>query len=239
MKTIGLIGGISWESSAVYYNLINQRTKSLLGGFHSCKCILLSVDFAEVEKLQMADDWPALDALMIDAGQRLEKAGADLILICANTMHLCAPAMQEQVSIPIVHIAEVTADAILEQGLSRVGLLGTRFTMEKDFFRHILEAKGIEVLIPDTTDRREVHRIIYEELVQGKILDGSRQVYQDVIAKLAEGGAEGVILGCTEIPLLISDHDVEISTFNTTQLHAERAVEFAVQEHSPAVVSQG
>lgn len=228
MKTIGLIGGISWESSAVYYQLINQRTKALLGGFHSSKSILFSVDFAAVEKLQMADDWPALDRLMIDAGQRLEKAGADLILICANTMHLCAPAMREQLSIPILHIAEVTAEAIQSQGLNTVGLLGTRFTMEKDFFRDILEARGIRVLVPETEERQEVHRVIYEELVQGKILDTSRERYQEVIRNLADRGAEGVILGCTEIPLLISDEDVDIPTFNTTSLHATRAVEMAV-----------
>lgn len=228
MKTIGLIGGISWESSAVYYQLLNKKTKTLLGGFHSSKCILFSVDFAEVEKLQMVDDWSALDAMMIDAGQRLEKAGADFIMIGANTMHLCAPAMREQLSIPILHIAEITADEILKQGLAKVGLLGTRFTMEKDFFRNILEEKGIEVIVPDAEDREDVNRIIYEELVQGKILDSSRKTYQKVIAALAANGAQGVILGCTEIPLLIAEKDVDLPTFNTTLLHAERAVAFAI-----------
>lgn len=229
MKTIGLIGGISWESSAVYYELINQRTKALLGGFHSCKCLLWSVDFAEVEKLQMEDNWEALDNMLVDIGQRLEKAGADLILICANTMHLCAPAMREHLSIPILHIAEVTAAEIRRQGLNSVGLLGTRFTMEKDFFRNILEENGIEVLIPTDDDRREVHRIIYEELVQGKILEGSRQTYQRVIQRLGDRGAQGVILGCTEIPLLIADDDVDLPTFNTTRLHADCAVDEALK----------
>lgn len=228
MKTIGLIGGISWQSSAIYYQLLNQHTQALLGGFHSSKCILLSVDFAEIEHHQMSDNWPALDRLMVDAGQRLEKAGADLILICANTMHLCAPAMREALSVPILHIAEVTARAILEKGLSKVALLGTRFTMEKDFFRNILEAHDIEAIIPGEEDRAEIHRIIYSELVYGKIHNESRRIYERIIGKLADRGAEGVILGCTEIPLLISDEHVEIPTFNTTQLHAERAVEMAV-----------
>lgn len=230
MKTIGLIGGISWESSAVYYQLINQKTKVLLGGFHSSKCILFSVDFAEVEKLQMVDDWPALDKLMIDAGQRLEKAGADLILICANTMHLCAPAMRKHLTIPILHIAELTAQAIQDQGLQAVGLLGTRFTMEKDFFRQILEERGIKVLVPEAEDRQEVHRVIYEELVQGQIVDTSRENYQKIIQRLADRGAEGVILGCTEIPLLIAEGDVNIPTFNTTKLHAELAAEWAIND---------
>lgn len=228
MKTIGLIGGISWESSAIYYNLLNQLTKQQLGASHSSRCLLLSLDFADVKRYQMGDDWPALDALMIDAGRRLEAAGADLILICANTMHLCEPAMRRQLSVPILHIAEVTAQAILDQGLNRVGLLGTRFTMEKDFFRLILQKRDIDVLIPTDEERKEVNRVIYEELVQGTILESSRDTYRAVIENLQSRGAEGVILGCTEIPMLISDTDVDIPTFNTTRLHAARAVAWAV-----------
>lgn len=228
MKTIGLIGGMSWESSVVYYQLINQHVKKLLGGFHSCRSLMLSVDFAKIERLQSVGDWAALDKLMVEAAQQLERGGADLVLICANTMHLCVPAVRKNVSIPILHIAEVTAGEIRRQGLSKVGLLGTRYTMEKDFFKDILIEQGIAVLIPEADGRKEVHRIIYEELVQGKILDASRRYYQQIIRDLAGRGAEGVILGCTEIPLLISEEDVAIPTVNTTRLHAERAVEWAL-----------
>ena len=225
MKTLGLIGGMSWESSAVYYQLINQLVKEKLGGFHSCKCLMYSVDFAEVETLQHQGDWARLDAQMADAAQRLERGGADLIVLCTNTMHQCANAILKAVDVPFLHIADATAEAIMESGLQRVGLLGTRFTMERDFYKGRLQDRhGIEVLIPNEEERAAVHRIIYEELVMGDIRPASRTVYQKVVSNLQDQGVEGIVLGCTEIPLLIGADDVSLPVFDTTQIHAQKAV---------------
>ncbi len=229
MKTIGLIGGMSWESSAVYYEVINLKVRESLGGFHSCKSIMLTVDFAEIETLQHQGEWDKLDRMMADAAFQLEKAGSDIIVLCTNTMHLCSPAIIENISIPFLHIAEATGLAIIQKGITKVALPGTRFTMEKDFYKTFLNEKfGIEVIIPDLSGIEEVHRIIYTELVHGKIKDDSREIYKSIIADLERRGAQGVILGCTEIPLLISDADVNIPTFDTSTIHAEKAVAWAL-----------
>lgn len=231
MKTIGLIGGMSWESSKLYYELINQKVKAELGGFHSCKSILYTVDFEEIHRLQGEGDWATLDRIMANAAQNLEKAGADIILICANTMHLCSEAITNSVDIPLLHIAEATGQAILAKGLKKIILLGTKFTMEKDFYKDLLTNKfGIEVLIPTAEERAYIHEVIYGELVHGKFTDASREGYKKIIQNLAKQGAEGVILGCTEIPLLIKPADVTIPTFNTTKIHAEQAVAWALSE---------
>ncbi|HPE77531.1 MAG TPA: aspartate/glutamate racemase family protein [Draconibacterium sp.] len=230
MKTIGLIGGMSWESSAVYYSLINRKVKEKLGGFHSCKSILITVDFAEIQRLQHIEDWKSLDEIMINSAKQLETAGADIIILCTNTMHLCSPAIIKNISIPFLHIAEATGSKIAEAGLKKVALLGTRFTMEKDFYKlYIFKNFGIEVIIPTETERDYIHHAIYNELVQGEILDESRNGFQQIIANLEKLGAEGVILGCTEIPLLISATDVNIPVFDTTAIHAEKAVEWALK----------
>ncbi len=231
MKTIGLIGGMSWESSAVYYELINQKVKEVLGGFHSCKNVMVTVDFAEVEKLQHDGNWDALDKMMATAAKQLELAGADVVILCTNTMHLCTEAIKSAISIPFLHIAEVTAQEITKQQLKKVALLGTKFTMEKDFYKDILIKKyGIEVLIPSEEERTKVHNIIYNELVHGQIKDTSRETYKTIIKNLEKRGAQGVILGCTEIPLLISDTDVAIPVFDTTKIHAEKAVEWVLNK---------
>ena len=229
MKIIGLIGGMSWESSLEYYRIVNEKTKALLGGFSSSKCLMYSVDFAEIEDLQHKDDWDKLNKLMSNAAERLFKGGAEIIVLCTNTMHLCSEAITDAVPIPFLHIAEATGQAIVKEGLKKVGLLGTKFTMEKDFYKTLLKDKfNIETIIPDADDREKVHQIIYGELVLGKIKDESRAIYVDIIKKLQNNGAEGVVLGCTEIPLLISPKDVEIPTFDTSKIHAEKAVEWAV-----------
>lgn len=229
MKTIGLIGGMSWESSAVYYDLVNKKVREILGGFHSCKNIMVTVDFAEIEKLQHLGAWKELDKMMAAAAHQLEAAGADIVVLCTNTMHLCTPAILENINIPFLHIAEACGLEIAKKKLKKVALLGTKFTMEKDFYKkYISENFGIEVIIPNEDDRIEIHRIIYTQLVHGKILDESREIYKRIIAGLEKQGAEGVILGCTEIPLLISDLDVNIPIFDTTSIHAEKAVEWAL-----------
>lgn len=230
MKKIGLIGGMSWESSLVYYQIINEKVRELLGGFHSAKCVMESVDFAEIEKLQHQNDWVALNGLMSSAAKNLENAKADLIVLCTNTMHLCSAAIKDGIDIPFLHIAEATGEKIKEQQLQKVLLLGTKFTMEKDFFRDILNNDfGIEVIIPNESDRDIVHQIIYKELVHGKITSASKEAYQRIIKTAISTGAQGVILGCTEIPLLIHSGDVAIPTFDTTRIHAESAVEFALR----------
>ncbi len=230
MKTIGIIGGMSWESSTVYYQLMNQKIKELLGGFHSCKLILWSVDFAEVEQLQRDGNWIKLDELMVKVAHKLELAGAEIILVGTNTMHLCAPAIEAKISVPFLHIAEATAQIIQKTGFKKVALLGTKFTMEKDFYKDIIQKKyGIEILIPTKDERDIIHQIIYKELVQGKIKPESKQKYIDIIKNLHEKGAEGVILGCTEIPLLIQAEDVPIPIFDTTKIHAEKAIEWALE----------
>ncbi|KAA3638012.1 MAG: aspartate/glutamate racemase family protein [Bacteroidetes bacterium] len=230
MQTIGLIGGMSWESSLEYYRILNEKVKDLLGGFSSCKCLMYSVDFAEIETLQHKDEWAQLDKLMADAAVRLYKGGADMIVLCTNTMHLCSEAIVQSVPIPFLHIAEATGEEIVKHNLKKVGLLGTNFTMTKDFYKEVLTDKyGIETIIPNEQDREQIHRIIYEELVLGKILPESRETYKAIIKRLQDNGAEGIILGCTEIPLLISKNDVDLPIFDTTRIHAEKAVEWAMR----------
>ncbi len=231
MKTIGLIGGMSWESSTEYYKLVNRKVKEMLGGFHSCQSIMLTVDFDEIVKLQHEGNWETLDKHMVAAAKQLEAAGADIIVLCTNTMHLCAPAILESINIPFLHIADATGQAIVEKSISKVALLGTRFTMEKDFYKQFLnDIFEIEVLVPNDEEMDLIHNIIYKELVQGDINDESREIYKTIINRLEQEGAQGVILGCTEIPLLISDADVNIPTFDTTRIHAEKAVEWALEE---------
>ena len=230
MKTLGLIGGMSWESSIDYYKLINEKTRAMSGGHHSCKSLLYTVDFDDIVKLQHEERWQELDVMMADAAKLLEDAGADLIILCTNTMHLCTPAIRARISIPFLHIAEATGQAITERQLKKVGLLGTKFTMEKDFYKAVLQEKfSIEIIIPEEEERTQIHRIIYDELVHGIIKHESREVYKKIIRNLQHSGAEGVILGCTEIPLLISNADVNIPTFNTTHLHAWKAVEWLLK----------
>jgi len=229
MKTIGLIGGMSWESSSMYYTLINERVRDLLGGFHSAKCVMVSVNFAEIEKLQHKNDWNSLNKLMVAHAQQLENAGADLLILCTNTMHLCSNAIIKNTSIPFLHIAKATGEKIREQKLKKVALLGTKFTMEKDFYKKILSTYKIDVLIPTKKDRETVHQIIYKELVHGNITNNAKEAYKKVIQSLEDRGAEGVILGCTEIPLLIKPNDVNIPIFNTTKIHAESAVAMALK----------
>lgn len=229
MKTVGFIGGMSWESSVVYYDLANRKVRELLGGFHSCRNIMYTVDFDEIQRLQHQDKWAELDAIMADAAKRLELAGADIIVLCTNTMHLCEKAIRNSITGPFLHIAEATGMEIAAKDISTIALLGTKFTMEKNFYKGYLKDKfGMKVLTPNEEDRNIVHSIIYGELVQGQIKDDSRQKFVEIITKLQQQGAQGVILGCTEIPLLISDADVNIPTFNTTKIHAEKAVEWAV-----------
>jgi len=231
MKTIGLIGGMSWESSLEYYRTVNERTKAVLGDFSSCKCLMYSVDFAEIEALQHNNDWAALNDLMAEAATKLYKGGADIVVLCTNTMHLCSEAIQGAVPIPFLHIAEAAGEKIQQHQLKKVGLLGTKFTMEKDFYKKaLLENYGIETLIPSEEEREEIHRVIYKELVLGTIKDESRELFKEAIRHLQQRGAEGVILGCTEIPLLIAQADVEIPVFDTTRIHAEKAVDWATAE---------
>lgn len=231
MKTIGLLGGMSWESSLEYYRIINETVKKRLGSLHSAQCLMFSVDFAEIESLQHAGEWDELTHQMIAAVHRLERGGADFTVICTNTMHRMADEIDAATSIPLLHIADAAAEAVSRAGLIKVGLLGTRFTMEGEFYRKRLEQKhNLQVIIPEEVDRQEIHRIIYEELVQGQVLESSRKVYQKIIERLQDKGTQGVILGCTEIPLLIRPSDVNIPVFDTTRIHAEAAVAWALSE---------
>ena len=230
MKTIGLLGGMSWESTLEYYRIINQTVKARLGGSHSAQCLLYSVDFSEIEPLQHAGQWEELTQLMIAAVRRLEQGGADCLVICTNTMHRMAEEIQAATPLPLIHIADTTAQAIKAQGLQTVGLLGTRFTMEGDFYRGRLEQEhGLTVLIPDDAGREIVHRVIYDELIHGIIQEKSRRAYLNVVAGLTAAGAQGVILGCTEISLLVKQTDVDIPVFDTTALHAQAAVDWALK----------
>lgn len=232
MKTIGLIGGMSWESSLEYYKIINETTKNKLGGLHSAKSLMFSFDFHEIEELQNKGDWQSATEMMIKAAGDLEKGGAEMLLICTNTMHKMADEVAASVSIPLLHIADTTAQVIRAQGLKKVALLGTKFTMEEDFYKGRLEERyGIAVVVPDETDRQIIHDIIYSELCLGEIKETSRQSYLSIIKKLEAAGAEGVILGCTEIPLLVKQADVDIPVFDTTRIHAEAAVEFALKDN--------
>lgn len=229
MKTIGLLGGMSWESSLEYYRIINQAVKRRLGGLHSARCLMVSYDFAEIEALQHAEAWGKLTLKMIDGVRRLKAGKADFLVICTNTMHRMADEIEAATGMPLLHIADATAEAIKAQGLETVGLLGTQFTMTGDFYRERLkEHHGIQVLIPGAGDRKAVHRIIYDELVLGRIRKESRDKFKDVITWLESQGAQGVILGCTEIPLLVKQEDVDIPIFDTTTLHAEAAVNWAL-----------
>jgi aspartate racemase len=231
MKMIGLLGGMSWESSAEYYRLVNEQAKARLGGLHSARCVLYSVDFAEIEQLQQQGDWDTAGEVLAQAAHQLEQAGAELLVVCTNTMHRVAAAIQKRIAIPLLHIADPTAEAIIEAKIRTVGLLGTRFTMEQDFYRgRLVERYHLNVLIPDAPDRETIHRIIYEELCLGQILPASRAAYQTVIGRLVEAGAEGIILGCTEIGLLISEQDSPVPLFDTTRLHAAAAVAMALAE---------
>ncbi|BCM81737.1 aspartate/glutamate racemase family protein [Methylobacterium indicum] len=228
-KVIGLIGGMSWESSAEYYRIVNETVRARLGSLRSARCLMWSFDFGEIEALQHAGRWDEATAALIDAARRLERGGADVVLICTNTMHRMADEVQAAIGLPLLHIADPTAARIRAAGLSRVGLLGTAFTMEQDFYKGRLATRhGLDVLVPEAEDRAEVHRVIYEELVQGRALPASRAAYRAVIARLVERGAQAIILGCTEIMLLVRPEDSPVPLFDTTALHAEAAVDWAL-----------
>lgn len=229
MRTIGLVGGMSWESTLEYYRIINQRVKEKAGGFHSAKIVLYSVDFQEVESRQHEGRWEELTVLMIDAAQRVERAGAELLVICTNTMHMMADRVQNSIRIPLLHIADVTAEAVKSRSLARVGLLGTRFTMEQDFYKGRLRKRhGLEVMIPEEKDRELIHAILYDELCLGQIKEKSKKIFQEIISRLKDGGAQGIILGCTEIPLLVKQEDYEIPLFDTTAIHARAAADYSL-----------
>lgn len=229
LKTIGLIGGMSWESSVEYYKIINETIKNKLGGLHSAKFIMYSVDFHEIDILQREDRWDKLTDIMIEAATKLKAGGADFILIGANTMHITAKAVEEKVGIKVLHIAEVTAEEIIKENMKKVGLLGTKYTMEGDFYKKILKEKyNIDVVIPSEDEREVVHQIIFNELCRGEIKKASKDRYIAIINNLVENGAEGVILGCTEIPLLIKQADTSIKVFDTTTIHAIASVEYSL-----------
>jgi aspartate racemase len=231
MKTIGLIGGMSWESTVPYYRIINETVRERLGGFHSAKLVLYSVDFHEIELLQSSGAWDESGQMLAQAARSLEAAGADLLVLCTNTMHKVADAIENAVKIPLFHIADPTAQEIKQAGLTKVGLLGTRFTMEQDFYRgRLRERHHLDVLIPDDADREVVHRVIYEELVLGLVRDSSRAEYRRIIHRLVEQGAQGVILGCTEISMLVGPSDSPVPLFDTTSLHARKAADWALGE---------
>ena len=230
MKTIGLIGGMSWESSIEYYRIINEAVKAKLGGLHSAKSIMVSVDFAEVEILQHKGKWTEAARMMVDAAQSLENGGADFIVICTNTMHKAADEIQANVKIPLLHIADATAQLVKDSGIQTIGLLGTRFTMEEEFYKGRLSQKyGLKVIIPNAQEREIVHRVIYDELVIGEIRQHSKVQYIGIIEQMVNQGAEGIILGCTEIGLLIHEQDCRVPLFDTTRIHAEAAVEYALK----------
>ena len=231
MKTIGLIGGMSWESSIEYYRIINETAKKMLGGLHSAKSLMVTVDFAEIEKLQHEDRWDDAAKILVKCAQDLERGGADLIVLCTNTMHKLADQIIANTNIPFLHIADATAEKIAAVGIKKIGLLGTRFTMEHDFYKVRLSQNfGLEVLIPEESDRDIVHRVIYEELVQGKIVDSSREEYKRIMKWLISQGAEGIILGCTEIELLVKQADSPAPLFPTTSIHAVAAVGMALRD---------
>lgn len=231
MKTIGLLGGMSWESSLEYYRLINQGVKARLGGFHSAEILLYSVDFAEIERLQHINDWARLADILVAAGQALQRGGADCLVLCTNTMHKLAPELQQTLAMPMLHIADATANAVKAANINTVGLLGTRFTMEETFYAgRLRDQYGLNVLVPDAEEREQVHQVIFQELCQGQILPTSRETYQNIIRHLAQNGAQGIILGCTEIGLLLKADDCDLPLFDTTLLHAQAAVDFALDD---------
>jgi len=229
MKTIGLIGGMSWESTASYYRLVNEGVQQALGGLHSAQILLDSVDFAPIERMQADGDWDGAGALLAHAARALEAGGADFLLVCTNTMHKVAPAIEAAVQLPLLHIADPTAEAIKRAGYARIGLLGTRFTMEDDFYvGRLRERHGLEVLVPNLAEREVIHRVIYDELCLGRLVDASRDAYRQIMAGLVERGAEAIILGCTEISLLVEQRDSAVPLFDTTSLHARAAVAWAL-----------
>jgi aspartate racemase len=228
MRKIGLLGGMSWESTALYYRLLNEDVRDRLGGFHSARLVMASVDFAPIEAMQVAGDWEGAGALLAEEARSLEAAGAECLVLCTNTMHRVADAIEVAVGIPLLHLADVTADAVRDAGLERVALLGTRFTMEQPFYADRLRSHGLQVLVPDEADRTRVHDVIYDELVLGVVRDESRAAYVDVVRRLVDSRADGVVLGCTEIELLIGPDDVDVPVFATTALHARAAVDFAL-----------
>lgn len=228
MKTIGMLGGMSWESTALYYRLVNERVRDRLGGFHSARVLVDSLDFAEVQALQAASDWRAAGRILADHARRLQAGGADLLILCTNTMHKVIEDLERAVDVPVLHIADAVAVAVTASGISRVGLLGTAFTMEQDFYRTRLEGHGIDVVLPGAEDRALVHRVIFEELVQGVTTSESRAAYRAVVERLVERGAEGVVLGCTEIELLVTPEDSPVPVFPTAAIHADAAVDAAL-----------
>jgi len=233
MKTIGLIGGMSWESTSLYYQLINRAVSARLGGLHSAQVLMYSVDFHEIEELQRTDRWQEAGARLAEIAQTLERGGADFIVLCTNTMHIVAEAITAAVRIPLLHIADPTADAIIKVGLQSVGLLGTRFTMEGGFYRERLEQRGLRVYTPNAADRDIIHRVIYDELCLGKVNDASRQQYRRIIESLRDAGAESMIFGCTEIGMLVGPADASVPTFDTTEIHALAAAAQATSDRTP------
>ena len=231
MRTIGLLGGMSWESSLEYYRIINESVRRRLGGLHSAECVLYSLDFECVEELQHSDQWDRLEIILAECAAKLEAGGAEVLLICSNTMHLIADAIQNRIDIPLLHITDTAADRIKIGGMRKIGLLGTRFTMEREFYRERLKLKhGLEVVTPDDADRERIHEVIYTELCMGKIEEASREAFRRIIEGMVRDGAEGIVLGCTEIPLLLSVADSSVPLFDTTRLHAEAAVDFALDK---------
>ena len=228
LKTIGLIGGMSWESTVTYYKIINETVKEKLGGLHSAKCILYSVDFQEIEECQANGNWEKSGEILGEAANNLEKAGADFIVICTNTMHKVINQIKEKISIPILHIAEMTAEKILEKGLKNIALLGTKYTMEQDFYKSKLIEKGINVIIPDKNDIEIINKVIYDELCLGTINSNSKKKFLEIVDKLRSKGAEGIILGCTEIGLLIKNEDTDVPLFDTAVIHAEEAAIYSI-----------
>ena len=229
LKTIGLIGGMSWESTATYYKIINETVKEKLGGLHSAKCILYSVDFQEIEECQANGNWEKSGEILGEATYNLEKAGADFIVICTNTMHKVVNQVKEKISVPILHIAEMTAEKILEKGLKNIALLGTKYTMEQDFYKSKLIEKGINVIIPDKNDIETINEVIYDELCLGTINFNSKKKFLEIVDKLRSKGAEGIILGCTEIGLLIKNEDTDVPLFDTAIIHAEQAAMYSIK----------
>lgn len=230
MKTIGLLGGMSWESTSLYYRLINEETKRRLGGLHSARIAMVSLDFQDIETLQMQDDWDGAADILIDAARRVERAGADFLLICTNTMHKVADQVANAIDIPLLHLADATAERITEAGIETVGLLGTRFTMEHDFYKGRLEQHGINVLTPGAEGRELVHRVIYDELCLGITKGDSRKAFIEIIGDLAERGANAVVQGCTEIGLLVNEQHTKVTLFDTCRIHAEQAVSLALDQ---------
>jgi aspartate racemase len=230
VKTIGLLGGMSWESSIEYYRIINETVRSRLGGLHSAQCVMYSVDFAEIEELQRGGRWPQATKLMVDAARHVQNGGADFLVICTNTMHKMADDVQRQIAIPLLHIADATAERIKAGGIETVGLLGTRFTMEEDFYKgRLVAGHGLQVVVPSAGEREIVDAVIYEELCLGRVEDSSREKYVSIMDNLVESGAEGIILGCTEIGLLVGDDCDRVPLFNTATIHAEAAVDYALE----------